>query len=31
MVENNNSSSTPVVKKEGELQNKSSKTEDVRI
>ena len=31
MVENNNSSSTQVVKKEGELQNKSSKTEDVRI
>ena len=31
MVENNNSSSTPIIKKEGELQNKSSKTEDVRI
>jgi T-complex protein 1 subunit delta len=31
MVENNNSSSNQVAKKEGELQNKSSKTEDVRI
>ncbi len=31
MVENNNSSSNQVAKKEGELQNKSSKTEDVWI
>ena len=31
MTENNNSSSNQVAKKEGELQNKSSKVEDVRI
>ncbi len=31
MTENNNSSSTSNIKKEGELQNKSAKTEDVRI
>lgn len=31
MVENNNSSSNQVAKKEGEIQNKSSKTDDVRI
>lgn len=31
MTENNNSSSNQIFKKEGELQNKSSKVEDVRI
>lgn len=31
MSENNNSSSTQIIKKEGETQNKSSKVEDVRI